>query len=373
MDDWLADQPLAQQSLALSVFDESLWEVLPVTAERVTRDNLRTLWVVSMAPLSGKRHMTLDPAGVMRELKSEAPPLHLVRTSDEDIKDLSYLEMSGRQVLMFPIKDYIGRPELLKSLTVNLTWKDIPFDDFRFEDDRQHIVKRAIKGRRTGVQLRISSPEPFEQRLTLPIEGAEFLPYLKETRLIKPKDERILAQAREWTAGTQDALEATKAICERVSAYLQGGSLIVETLSGPEVLQCKQGKYSEFTTFFASLARSVGIPTRVVLGERIMNGNWAGHMWCEAYVGRWITVDATVNEVGNSMALVKICHSDSVYGIQDLRFALPQSMTIFVHDFEKMSSPLEEEFTTGINGQAYTNVDFACQITAPSDDWFSCG
>ena len=100
----------------------------------------------------------------------------------------------------------------------------------------------------------------------------------------------------------------------------EGGTLIAETLSGPEVLQTKQGKCSEHATLLASLTRSLGIPTRIVLGMRMLGGRWIGHMWNEVYVGRWITVDTTVDEVGDSMQLVKLVHSDTVLGTQSARW-----------------------------------------------------
>ena len=145
--------------------------------------------------------------------------------------------------------------------------------------------------------------------------------------------------------------------------------MIAETLSGPEVLDCKQGKCSEFTTLFASLARSVGIPTRVVLGERMMGGHWIGHMWCEAYVGRRITVDATANEVAESMALLKLTHSDTVLGTQEVRFKAPQSLEVSIEDFQQSASPLAEKLKTGVEGGVYTNVDFVCRLTCPNGGW----
>ena len=33
--------------------------------------------------------------------------------------------------------------ELLESLTVELKWRDIPFDRFRLEDGRQHVVEQS--------------------------------------------------------------------------------------------------------------------------------------------------------------------------------------------------------------------------------------
>ena len=145
--------------------------------------------------------------------------------------------------------------------------------------------------------------------------------------------------------------------------------MIAETLSGPEVLQSKQGKCSEHATLLASLARSLGIPTRIVLGLRMAGGQWMGHMWNEVYVGRWITVDTTVNEVGDSMELVKLVHSDTVFGTQPVRWKLTESLDVAIEDFQVAAGSVDGRYKTGIEGRVYTNTDHACRLTAPSDAW----
>jgi hypothetical protein len=61
-------------------------------------------------------------------------------------------------------------------------------------------------------------------------------------------------------------------------------------------------------------------------------GQWAGHMWNEVYVGRWIPVDAGANEVGTSFVLVKLIDHETVEGTQPLRQALPASFGIAIKD-----------------------------------------
>jgi hypothetical protein len=135
------------------------------------------------------------------------------------------------------------------------------------------------------------------------------------------------------------------------------------------VLACRKGKCSEFATLFASLARSAGIPTRIVLGDRIIPGQWGGHMWNEVYVGRWIPVDAGYNEVGKSSALLKFLDHESLEGLMPLRVALPPSLQIKILGHRSTASPLASRFKTGIAGRVYTDVDTGCRITAPGDDW----
>ena len=170
------------------------------------------------------------------------------------------------------------------------------------------------------------------------------------------------------TKGKTDALEAVKALSAWMLKNVEA-ALIAETLTGPEVLACRKGKCSEFATLFASLARAVGIPTRIALGERMIPGQWGGHMWNEVYVGRWIPVDAGANEVGTSFVLVKLIDHETVEGTQPLRQALPASFGIAIKDHRSKPSSLAGKFKTGIVGRIYTNAELGCRMTAPGDDW----
>ena len=193
------------------------------------------------------------------------------RCPAEQARDIAYRKMDGRDVLMFPLGKEVGPPELLESLTVELKWKDIGFERFRLEDDRQHVVEQSREGDQYRAVVRIEVPKPLSAPARLPITGPEFAPYLGESRFIKPHDERIIAVAREVTRGKTDALEAVKALSAWMVKNVEP-ALIAETLTGPEVLACRKGKCSEFAILFASLARAVGIPTRIVLGERMIPG-----------------------------------------------------------------------------------------------------
>ena len=77
---------------------------------------------------------------------------------------------------MFPIGKEIGPPGLLESLTIELRWKDIDFDRFRLEDDRQHVVEQSQEGSQYRAVVRIEAPRPLSSPARLPIAGPEFAP-----------------------------------------------------------------------------------------------------------------------------------------------------------------------------------------------------
>ena len=370
LDDWLADRPAGFQAGELTLLDEESCAPKPAQVKRLGSrpGEPGVSWAVDSGPLDGDQRLVLDADGVCLERSAAGGLKTIRRCPAEQARDIAYRKMDGRDVLMFPLDKEVGPPENLESLTVELKWRDIRFERFHLEDDRQHVVERSHEGDQYRAVVRIEAPKPLTAPARLPIAGLEFAAYLGESRYIKPHDGRIIAVAREVTKGKTDALEAVKALSLWMLKNVEP-ALIAETLTGPEVLACRKGKCSEFATLFASLARAAGIPTRIVLGERMIPGYWAGHMWNEVYVGRWIPVDAGANEVGTSFVLVKLIDHETVEGTQPLRQALPASFAIAIKEHRSKPSSLAGKFQTGIAGRIYTNAELGCRMTAPGDDW----
>lgn len=366
--EWLAQQAPDADGLQVQVIEDSSFQVSTVTATRVPDPDGLERWRVEDSSGDSLATIVVADDGFERARDYAGVGIRLERCSAEEAADLEYRDQTGREVLTFPLDRDIPAPHRLTELTVELRWQEIPIAEFELEDDRQRLVLHTEEDGASRAVVKISSPAPMDPVAPFPlqVEGLEL--FLAETDFIKPDDPSIREVAREVVEGESTALGAVRAL----SAWVHGsidGALIAETLSGPEVLARKTGKCTEYSTLFASLARSVGIPTRVALGERMVNGYWGGHMWNEAYVGRWIPVDASANEVGESFALLKFIHSDTVTGTQPLRWKLVESLEIHIQDFQVGASPLASHFQTGIEGGVYTNVDYECRLTAPAGDW----
>ena len=325
-------------------------------------------WRVDTGSELGVRTFQFDAHGVLESVATQFPDLLMRRCSEEQAKKIVYRKMDGRELLTFKLDKPIVAPNRLRKLEVRMTWKDIPLDELRLEDARQRITKSSQKDGTNTVILTIGTPAEAASKMVIPIDDKLLTPYLAETAFVKPKHPKIQAAAIAAIKGEKNAELAVRALSKWVNGYIEG-ELSARTLTGPEVLACKSGKCTEYSTLFASMARSVGIPTRLALGERMVAGRWMGHMWNEAYVGRWITVDATVNEVDSSFALLKFVHSDTVMGTQTVRWKLTRSLTLSIESFELTPTGLEGKYKTGIADGVYTSIDRACRIKAPDKDW----
>ncbi len=368
LDDYLASLPESTDEAVVKTIEEDRWSMDTITVKRARRDGLGPTWEIQTADILGKGTMLCDEDGVMREMVYRMPKLHIKRCTVEEAKDIDYRVLTGPDMLTFPLDKNISDPYRLKDLTVKLAWENIPFEEFELEDARQRLIETSHKDGQYTATVHLSPLDPIKDKIPFPIKGKEFEPYLAETDFVKPADEGIIEVARKVVAGKPTALEAVRALSTWVNGHLDV-AMIAETLSDPEALARKKGKCSEYATLFASLARAVGIPTRLVLGDRMVAGQWIGHMWNEAYVGRWIPVDAGTNEVGESFTLLKFIHADSVRGTQPLRWKLTESLDISIADFKLTPSGLADKYQTAIEGNVYTNVDYACRLTAPDESW----
>jgi hypothetical protein len=364
----LASQAAETSEVKLSILDSESWTAESAVARRLPDAAGLKRWSVAYDRGWGGGIWSLTTSGALARAEITAPRRSILPVMADVDQHLRYLTIADRDLLVFAISKDIPFPERLASIKVRLTWKDVPLERLQLEDSRQRILRHGTENDRKYVELLLQKPPEVRDPPALPVQDAGFDASLAETTFIRPQHPAIREQARKWTSGSQTTADAVRRLSREVSQFLQGGDLIAETLSGPEVLACRKGKCSEFTTLFASLSRSVGVPTRVALGMRLVGGRWVGHMWCEAWVGRWIPVDAAADEVGGSPALLKLAHSDDEMASQALRWALADSLDVEIIGVEAAKTD-DSQLKTGIVGQTYTHADFGCRMKAPTPEW----
>ena len=368
--DHLGRIPDDTREVPVRVIEDQGWTVVAFVAKRARAIGEGTEeWVIESEAGPGQQRFAFDAPAELVEMVSENPRSHMRRTTEDEAKQLTYLDLTGREMFTFPLDKAIPFRDRLTSLRVHLSWSGYPFESLTLEDSRQRILQHTREEDRYTATLTLDEPRTGADDATFPIDLPEMAPYLADTEFVRPTDPDIIATAREVTKGHTTAAAAARAISAWVDPAVED-LFVARTLSGPEVLECRQGKCTEHSTLFASLARAVGIPTRMVLGVRLVGESWMGHMWNEAYVGdRWMTIDSTVNEVDRSMMLLKFKHSETVDGTQGPRTNLAQTLEIVVEEIGRTESPLEATHETGVVGSTYTNVEHACRLVAPGDGW----
>jgi len=204
-------------------------------------------------------------------------------------------------------------PDLISALSV-------PSDRY-IENSRQvKFLKLRIKGAKldgldldgdgqklSGRTLEILGAEVSESSYALPFSGdLDMEKYLKPDWQVQSDSEGIVSQAREIVGSEKDSVKATAMLVQWVSRYVED-SLVVSIPSALEVLKSRRGACKEHTVLFTALARSAGIPARMVAGlvysDAYLIKGFYYHAWAEVYLtdedgknGRWVRVDPTFNQ-----------------------------------------------------------------------------
>ena len=130
---------------------------------------------------------------------------------------------------------------------------------------------------------------------------SEYGVFLKCNPQINCEDETLKKLALDSSLGFESDFEKISALAYWVNSnMIYDLSYVGKNLSASQILTQKRGVCTDYSTLFATLARSLGYPTRFVNGYAYstVQQKWVGHAWNEVYIGKWIGVDSTWLEVG---------------------------------------------------------------------------
>ena len=149
-------------------------------------------------------------------------------------------------------------------------------------------------------QIILNRVAPTALDVEFPVQNTSKMKnYLNESEDIVVDDGDISGLAREIIGSERNAVNVIALLAGWIYqniAYDPGQGRNVNAL---ETLQKRSGDHGAHSALFSSLARSVGIPTRICVGLLIQRGKGIYHSWSEAWInGTWLPVDTTVNRVG---------------------------------------------------------------------------
>ena len=152
----------------------------------------------------------------------------------------------------------------------------------------QTVEKRGDGNLIVSVRPRRAAEVP---KTALPVAGAEFASFLKSDGNIRSDDPRILEQARGIAGDDHDAWSVARKLADWTYKNLRWKR--VDRASAVDTLATREADCVEFSQLFVSMARALGLPSRVVDGLAYSSGAFGGHAWVEVYAGRWIELDPT--------------------------------------------------------------------------------
>ena len=208
---------------------------------------------------------------------------------------------------------HIEDPRAAKGLRLRLT--GVAVDPKRLESNRQKVV-RADK---EGIELLISS-SPKPGRLEMRATGdTNLVPYLAATPFVQADHPEMIKRAQKITKGIDDDAEKAQAIFDWVDERVDN----VMTISLPsalDVLRTLKGDCNEHTYLFTALARSAGIPAKIIVGVAYHEKAFYYHAWPAVYLGEWVEMDPTWSERAVDATHIKIAEGELANQMELMKF-----------------------------------------------------
>lgn len=231
-------------------------------------------------------HGWVNPRGEM--LKQELGlGLVAIRETEEEARFGLLPSQRGVDLIRATMVSVRGLPKsLAKHTSLRLRLDGFDETGFDLEDRRQQLADGILT----------VSKEAVGRGLTLPVEKAPPDSLAADT-LIQSTHPRIVARAKRIVGDAPDTLSAAR----RLMAWLRDNIRqegVMGVPSALETLESRVGDCNEHSTLFAALARSVGVPTRLVVGLVYLDGRFGYHAWNEILTAEgWLSLDATWDQL----------------------------------------------------------------------------
>jgi tetratricopeptide (TPR) repeat protein len=132
----------------------------------------------------------------------------------------------------------------------------------------------------------------------LPIQDPEVAPFLAPSLYTQADDPRLQELARQLRGGESDSWQVVCHIEEWVHDRMVPRDTNVHLKSALEVLDALEGTCSEYAALFISVCQAAGVPARACTGfVPAPTGELVLHIWAQVFVGRWVDVDPTWDQL----------------------------------------------------------------------------
>ena len=165
-----------------------------------------------------------------------------------------------------------------------------PIDSIRddIKSAAQKVEQKSPNELVVTIAARRRSPD---KKIQLPVTNPEVAAFVKSTGEITSDDKNVIEQARQIAADDRDAWSVARKLADWTHKNLQWKS--VARAGAAETLATREADCSEFSQLYVSMARSLGLPARIVSGLAYSGNSFGGHAWVEVWIGEWVELDPT--------------------------------------------------------------------------------
>lgn len=265
-----------------------------LVGKQKTENSVSELTVFELEYGGLTQQVVVDENGtVLREEGLMGFRLELAR-GPSDVKDLVASEDLALASSVEPKGKRISQPHRITGLRIRSNLRDIPLDH------RQRLEGNEIVIKVEPLPSDDSSPsEDRPKEFTLPSFGIE-------------ADHPKLVEIAQRLAG-----EGSKPVivARRALAFVYSKLEKRPLLSMPSAiaaLETMAGDCTEHAFLLTALLRACNIPARVVAGLTMHEGRFFYHAWTEAYLGGWVSMDPTLNQMPCDATHIKLFYFDDL-------------------------------------------------------------
>lgn len=211
-------------------------------------------------------------------------------------------------------------------------------------------IAKKISDKELELKVLPRHSEP-KTNLTLPIKGAEFAPYLQPANEIRSDDKSVIEKARSIVGEERDAWKVARKLADWTFKNIKWKR--VDYATAAQTLATLEADCLEFSQLYVAMARSLGLPARLVSGLAYSGAAFGGHAWVEVYVGDWIEVDPTwgtdfvdATHIRNSASGALLTYA-SLNLIQLEVLEAPRGVAEFQKDPRALAEKLSQELPKG--------------------------
>ncbi|HEU5460023.1 MAG TPA: transglutaminase domain-containing protein, partial [Pyrinomonadaceae bacterium] len=267
-----------------------------------------------------------------------------------------------------PITD----PNRMSSLVVKLRSKaagpiDNIKDDIKTAD--QTVEQKSPKELLLTIAARRSASEkPVE----LPVKDPHLAEYLKATSEFAVDNQQVKEQARQIAGDDKDAWSVARKLADWTHKNLEWKHVV--SANAAQTLATREADCSEFSALFVAMARSLGLPSRMVTGLAYSGNSFGGHAWVEVWAGKWIELDPTwgthfvdATHIRNELNTLVM---SAALNLVELEVVETRRA---VADFQKSPAALMQHLVKAIPSGARADIEAALDLETLTDEFMGAG
>jgi len=282
--------------------------------------------------------ITTDPDGYLLEEVQPKLGLTARRITDNEMASLDRLRgWDPTRSSVLPANMMIARPDALSYMKIQLVWSGVPVAKLSFSSDIQKPSGLINKKGWNRVDL-IIKHQPAARNAASAAAPAKANPnlavYLGADDTIKADDPLVRAWARSITEGAAGPEEAATLIEDWIYKEIEPDPASWNSATtASDVLRLRRGTAKHKAILFAAMARSIGIPTKIVAGKAYSFGTFVTHYWNELHVSNsWRTYDASDPYPEEPPVIVKIAESAGAAAFNSIFPAMDNGLFITIKD-----------------------------------------